>query len=209
MLQFNLKFQFSLFPCQEENEVPDDETVNQMIARSEAEFDTFQKMDAERRKEESKGKKSRLIEESELPDWLVKDDAEVEAWTYEQEEVQMGRGSRTRKEIDYSDSMTEKEWLKVFFTCLHPRRLNSILNFRLVQNHLFSVTLIPYCCGCLSNLSRAFMMDYVIFYRKVVLRVHLSAANFHYFLFSPSNEKRRETTLCIGLFVSCQKFMGF
>nr|XP_018898267.1 PREDICTED: ATP-dependent helicase brm-like [Bemisia tabaci] len=97
---------------EEENEVPDDETVNQMIARSEAEFDTFQKMDAERRKEESKGKKSRLIEESELPDWLVKDDAEVEAWTYEQEEVQMGRGSRTRKEIDYSDSMTEKEWLK-------------------------------------------------------------------------------------------------
>jgi SWI/SNF-related matrix-associated actin-dependent regulator of chromatin subfamily A protein 2/4 len=38
----------------------------------------------------------------------------VERWTYEEEaEVQMGRGNRQRKEVDYSDSLTEKEWLKV------------------------------------------------------------------------------------------------
>jgi len=100
----------------EENEVPDDETVNQMIARSEAEFEIFQRMDLERRREEAKlgpNRKSRLIEEAELPDWLVKDDDEVERWTYEEEpEVQMGRGSRQRKEVDYTDSLTEKEWLK-------------------------------------------------------------------------------------------------
>ncbi|KAL1138772.1 hypothetical protein AAG570_008834 [Ranatra chinensis] len=100
----------------EENEVPDDETVNQMIARSEAEFELFQRMDLERRREEAKlgpNRKSRLIEEAELPDWLVKDDDEVERWTYEEEaEVQMGRGNRQRKEVDYSDSLTEKEWLK-------------------------------------------------------------------------------------------------
>lgn len=101
---------------EEENEVPDDETVNQMIARSETEFETFQRMDLERRREEAKlgpNRKSRLIEEAELPDWLVKDDDEVERWTYEEEsEAQMGRGSRQRKEVDYSDSLTEKEWLK-------------------------------------------------------------------------------------------------
>ncbi|XP_054270051.1 transcription activator BRG1-like isoform X2 [Macrosteles quadrilineatus] len=100
----------------EENEVPDDETVNQMIARSEAEFEIFQRMDLERRREDAKlgvNRKSRLIEETELPDWLVKDDDEVERWTYEEEpEVQMGRGSRQRKEVDYTDSLTEKEWLK-------------------------------------------------------------------------------------------------
>lgn len=59
---------------EEENEVPDDETVNQMIARNETEFDLFQKMDLERRREDAKlgtARKSRLIEESELPDWLV------------------------------------------------------------------------------------------------------------------------------------------
>ncbi|XP_065203115.1 ATP-dependent helicase brm-like isoform X2 [Planococcus citri] len=104
---------------EEENEVPDDETVNQMIARSETEFETFQKMDLERRREDAKlgpNRKSRLIEESELPDWLVKDDEEVEKWTIEEDQetlnASMGRGSRARKEVDYSDSLTEKEWRK-------------------------------------------------------------------------------------------------
>ncbi|XP_065202229.1 ATP-dependent helicase brm-like [Planococcus citri] len=103
---------------EEENEVPDDETVNQMIARSETEFETFQKMDLERRREEAKlgpNRKSRLVEEAELPDWLVKNDDEVEKWTIEDEQdlnASMGRGSRARKEVDYSDSLTDKEWLK-------------------------------------------------------------------------------------------------
>lgn len=101
---------------EEENEVPDDETINQMIARSEEEFETFQKMDLERRREEAKlghARKSRLLEESELPDWLVKEDAEVERWNYEEpDESMLGRGTRQRKEVDYTDSLTEKEWLK-------------------------------------------------------------------------------------------------
>ncbi|XP_034171103.1 ATP-dependent helicase brm isoform X2 [Osmia lignaria lignaria] len=102
---------------EEENEVPDDETVNQMIARTEGEFEIFQKLDLERRREEAKlgpNRKSRLLEEAELPDWLVKDDDEVERWTYEEDEDRfLGRGSRQRKEVDYTDSLTEKEWLKV------------------------------------------------------------------------------------------------
>lgn len=51
-----------------------------MIARSEQEFETFQRMDLERRREEAKlgpNRKSRLVEEAELPEWLVKDDDEV------------------------------------------------------------------------------------------------------------------------------------
>ncbi|XP_046992487.1 ATP-dependent helicase brm-like [Schistocerca americana] len=94
---------------EEENEVPDDETVNQMIARSEAEFDVFQKMDIERKTEEAK---PRLMGEEELPAWLLKDD-EGE-WSGEEEEEQRvyGRGTRQRKEVDYSDSLTDKEWLK-------------------------------------------------------------------------------------------------
>lgn len=99
---------------EEENEVPDDETVNQMIARTEGEFEIFQKLDVER-EEANMGpnRKSRLLEEAELPDWLVKDDDEVERWTYEEDKDRfLGRGSRQRKEVDYSDSLTEKEWLK-------------------------------------------------------------------------------------------------
>lgn len=99
---------------EEENEVPDDETVNQMIARTEGEFEKFQKLDVEREAANmGPNRKSRLLEEAELPDWLVKDDDEVERWTYEEDKDRfLGRGSRQRKEVDYTDSLTEKEWLK-------------------------------------------------------------------------------------------------
>jgi SWI/SNF-related matrix-associated actin-dependent regulator of chromatin subfamily A protein 2/4 len=100
---------------EEENEVPDDETVNQMVARSEAEFELFQKMDLERRREEAKlgpNRKPRMMEISELPHWLVKEDDEVDPWSYDETESTLGRGTRQRKEVDYTDSLTEKEWLK-------------------------------------------------------------------------------------------------
>uniref|UniRef100_A0A663NF31 SWI/SNF related, matrix associated, actin dependent regulator of chromatin, subfamily a, member 4 n=1 Tax=Athene cunicularia TaxID=194338 RepID=A0A663NF31_ATHCN len=102
---------------EEEDEVPDDETVNQMIARHEEEFDLFMRMDLDRRREEARNpkRKPRLMEEDELPSWIIKDDAEVERLTCEEEEEKMfGRGSRHRKEVDYSDSLTEKQWLKVY-----------------------------------------------------------------------------------------------
>uniref|UniRef100_A0A8C4QRL6 SWI/SNF related BAF chromatin remodeling complex subunit ATPase 2 n=1 Tax=Eptatretus burgeri TaxID=7764 RepID=A0A8C4QRL6_EPTBU len=100
---------------EEEDEVPDDETVNQMIARSEEEFEKFMRMDLDRRREEARNpkRKPRLMEQDELPRWILKDDAEVERLTCEEEEEKLfGRGSRQRKEVDYSDSLTEKQWLK-------------------------------------------------------------------------------------------------
>ncbi|XP_063052007.1 transcription activator BRG1 [Engraulis encrasicolus] len=100
---------------QEEDEVPDDETLNQMIARSEDEFDHFMRMDLDRRREEARNPKRRprLMEEDELPSWILKDDAEVEQLTYEEEEEKMfGRGSRQRREVDYSDTLSDKQWLK-------------------------------------------------------------------------------------------------
>lgn len=73
-------------------------------------------MDLDRRREEARNpkRKPRLMEEDELPTWIMKDDAEVERLTCEEEEEKIfGRGSRQRKEVDYSDSLTEKQWLKV------------------------------------------------------------------------------------------------
>ncbi|KAK1117792.1 hypothetical protein K0M31_015728 [Melipona bicolor] len=103
---------------EEENEVPDDEMVNQMIARSEGEFEIFQKLDLERKQEEAKlglNRKSRLLDETELPDWLVKNDDEVENWTYEKNEDRFLARSSRRKEVDYTDSLTEQEWLKSIY----------------------------------------------------------------------------------------------
>lgn len=100
---------------EDENEVPDDETINQMIARNEEEFELFQKLDLDRRREEARNpkRKPRLMEEDEMPAWLLKDDAEVDRLTNEEEEDKLfGRGSRQRKEVDYSDAFTEKQWLR-------------------------------------------------------------------------------------------------
>merc|ERR1712062_912714 len=99
---------------EEENETPDDETINQMIARSEDEFQLFQKMDVDRRRAEAAAgseRKARLIEESELPPFLLKDDDPSEE-EEEEKEVELGRGNRSRKETNYDDQLSEKDWLK-------------------------------------------------------------------------------------------------
>ncbi|CAF1187630.1 unnamed protein product [Rotaria sordida] len=100
---------------EEEDEVPDDEVINQMIARSEDEYNLFNRMDRERRHAEARmpNRKPRLFELSELPAWLTKDPKELENALIDQETLDLlGRGTRQRKEVDYSDSLTEKEWLK-------------------------------------------------------------------------------------------------
>ena len=94
-----------------------------MIARTEEEYESFQRMDIERRRQEARdpNRKPRLMEEEELPSWLLKDDKEVERLMYEDEEEKLfGRGSRQRKDVDYSDSLTEKEWLRVRLTTPKP-----------------------------------------------------------------------------------------
>ncbi|CAF2772691.1 unnamed protein product [Rotaria sp. Silwood2] len=100
---------------EEEDEVPDDEIINQMIARSEDEYNLFNRMDRERRHAEARmpNRKPRLFELSELPAWLTKDPKEFVNALIDQEALDLfGRGTRQRKEVDYSDSLTEKEWLK-------------------------------------------------------------------------------------------------
>lgn len=106
-----------------------------MVARSETEFELFQKMDLERRRDDAKlgtARKARLMEISELPHWLVKEDDEVDPWNYDDNDSVLGRGTRHRKEVDYTDSLTEKEWLKV------NNRLNIIIS--LFQN-FFSIVI--------------------------------------------------------------------
>merc|ERR1711997_468438 len=105
---------------EEENETPDDEVVNQMIARSEAEFEKFQQMDIERRRQDAAlgaDRKPRLIEECELPAFLLQEPEEEEEVEEREEEerrreLELGRGNRARKETNYDDQLSEKDWLK-------------------------------------------------------------------------------------------------
>lgn len=96
---------------EEENEVPDDETVNQMIARSEEEFEKFQEFDKERIASESEDY-HRLMQENELPDWMLKEEETDEDEEENGEEELGDRRARSKKEVDYTESLTEKEWLR-------------------------------------------------------------------------------------------------
>jgi len=103
----------------EENEVPEDDIINQMISRSEEEFELFQRMDIERRRSEAEAgseRKSRLIEETELPEFLLQqmnddDEEEAEEERVQQEELESGR-KRSRKDVVYHENLSEKDWLK-------------------------------------------------------------------------------------------------
>ncbi|VDL83099.1 unnamed protein product [Nippostrongylus brasiliensis] len=104
----------------EDDEVPDDETINQMIARSEEEFNQFQSMDIDRRREEAGQlhRKPRLLEENEIPNDILKasdDFAELEKQQREGvfKEDPYATGRRRRREVDYStDLMSDDQWLK-------------------------------------------------------------------------------------------------
>lgn len=71
-------------------------------------------MDIERRRQEAAlgaDRKPRLMEESELPPFLTQvdmDDMEDE----EVKEIELGRGNRMRKETNYDDRLSERDWLK-------------------------------------------------------------------------------------------------
>ncbi|KAK4476092.1 hypothetical protein MN116_001315 [Schistosoma mekongi] len=97
---------------EEEDEAPDDETINQMLARNEEEFEIYQRLDAERQFSESQQAKRepRLMEFSELPKWIVRDDIELERSLSLEDNV-FGM-KRQRKEVDYSDALTERQFLK-------------------------------------------------------------------------------------------------
>ena len=100
---------------EEEDEAPDDEVINQMIARTDAEFEKFQQMDIQRRREEASlgaDRKPRLIEECELPTFFTEMPEDEDLMEEEQKEIELGRGNRSRKETNYDDQLSEREWLK-------------------------------------------------------------------------------------------------
>ncbi|PIC34235.1 hypothetical protein B9Z55_013951 [Caenorhabditis nigoni] len=105
---------------EDDEEVPDDETVNQMVARSEDEFSLFQSMDIDRRREEclQQNRMPRLLEEMEIPDDIVKLSSNYEEMEKAREEGrevvdQTPSQRRRRKEVDYaSDLMTEEQFMR-------------------------------------------------------------------------------------------------
>lgn len=101
----------------EDDDVPNDKQINEMLARSRDEFELFQKMDKERAEKERaeakrlglKEPKPRLMTDEELPEWLRVDHINIE------EDIgDYGRGHRRKAApVSYDDGLTESQWEKL------------------------------------------------------------------------------------------------
>jgi len=103
------------------NQVPNNQELNRMLARTDQEFEIFEKMDTERDQREiddwiAAGNTGphppRLMTEEELPEWLTEDVvAQMERVNAAN---QYGRGHRARSGVKYADdNMTELEFMEM------------------------------------------------------------------------------------------------
>ncbi|KAJ3183529.1 hypothetical protein HDU87_006854 [Geranomyces variabilis] len=93
----------------------DDQELNEIIARDDAELQLFHKMDIERNKQElmqwrALGNRDspppRLMTDSELPAIYLKEEDDAVP-----EEVDLGRGARVRKDVIYDDGMNDDQFV--------------------------------------------------------------------------------------------------
>ncbi|EGW31333.1 uncharacterized protein SPAPADRAFT_154321 [Spathaspora passalidarum NRRL Y-27907] len=89
----------------EENDSLDDEELNEILARSDAEKVLFNQMDEERKKAD-KSIGSRLIEKDELPSVFTEDISQH----FEKDTKELSR-MREKKRVKYDDGLTEEQWL--------------------------------------------------------------------------------------------------
>ncbi len=102
----------------DEDELPTDKQINQMLARSPGEYELFQQIDKERLEREraearKKGRREplpRLMQEDELPEWLLAEDGPL---TTGDMIMNYGRGQRSRPAVNYSDGLTDNQWTRI------------------------------------------------------------------------------------------------
>ncbi|KAJ9100771.1 hypothetical protein QFC19_005510 [Naganishia cerealis] len=86
----------------EEDAEPDEDTLNEILARSEEEMELFTKMDEERRQREL-GKLPRLIAKEELPNAYTREYPKASELALDVIEEDLGRGQRSRNTINYQE----------------------------------------------------------------------------------------------------------
>ena len=91
-------------------DVPSEREINRLSARGDHEFEIFEEMDEQRRQEE--GYRSRLLEEHELPDWVLLNDPRKKGEESEEQTDGQIMGKRSRKEVMYTDVLSDSQWIK-------------------------------------------------------------------------------------------------
>ncbi|VVB15168.1 unnamed protein product [Arabis nemorensis] len=91
-------------------DVPSEREINRLAARTEDEFWMFEQMDEERRQKENY--KTRLMEENEVPEWAYSSQSQEDESKSSKDHFGSVTGKRKRKEVTYSDSLSELQWMK-------------------------------------------------------------------------------------------------
>lgn len=93
-------------------DVPSETEINRLAARTEEEFWLFEKVDEERRQKERY--KSRLMEEKEVPDWVYHKTNQEKTKESIGVDTRSGEvtGKRRRKEVIYTDLLSDVQWMK-------------------------------------------------------------------------------------------------
>lgn len=113
----------------EEDQVPGDEQVNDMMARDEEELALYQSIDAKREarlQDQPGGFKSPLMLREDVPAWLLESDKQLERAAaiaaaaesglglgLDGSDGQLGRGARERRDVQYGDKLSERQWVKM------------------------------------------------------------------------------------------------
>uniref|UniRef100_A0A1J3DNP1 DNA helicase n=1 Tax=Noccaea caerulescens TaxID=107243 RepID=A0A1J3DNP1_NOCCA len=92
------------------NDVPSEREINRLAARSEDEFWMFERMDEERRRKENY--RARLMQEQEVPEWAYTTQNQDDKANSSKHHFGSVTGKRKRKEIVYSDTLSELQWMK-------------------------------------------------------------------------------------------------
>lgn len=91
-------------------DVPSEREINRLAARTEDEFWMFEQMDEERRQKENY--KTRLMEENEVPEWAYTSQSQEDESKSSKYHFGSVTGKRKRKQVAYSDSLSELQWMK-------------------------------------------------------------------------------------------------
>ena len=83
-----------------------------MIGRTDEEVILFDQMDEERAGKIKKEGKTRLMTEDELPEWMTRSYSDESA-----RPLEYGRGMREHAEVEYTDGLTERQFVRVRICC--------------------------------------------------------------------------------------------
>ncbi|KAJ3708494.1 hypothetical protein LUZ61_012199 [Rhynchospora tenuis] len=111
-------------------DVPSEREINRLAARNEEEFWLFEQMDEERRQRERY--RSRLMEENEVPEWVFYEENPESSKPNPdpQSNGSLILGKRQRKDVIYTDLLSDVQWMKAVEEGEDLSKINSVARAR-------------------------------------------------------------------------------